>query len=105
MAISVAPPPSASEVDENIQIGCYAPPIMAKLVQVKDVPESVHRTLKSRAALAGLSLNEYLRRELTELAARPSPDELRQTLRSIRPATMDRDPVEVLRELRDEGEE
>jgi len=75
---------------------------MAKLVQVKDVPESVHRTLKSRAALAGLSMNEYLRRELTELAARPSPDELRQTLRSIKRRTFEQSPGKVLREIRDE---
>lgn len=45
-------------------------------VQVKGVPEAVHRTLKSRAALRGQTLSDYLRGEMQRLAARPSPDEL-----------------------------
>jgi len=55
---------------------------MSKLVQVKDVPDDVHRTLKSRAALQGQSLSEYLRAELETLATRPSPAELEALLAS-----------------------
>jgi hypothetical protein len=50
------------------------------MVQVKGVPESVHRTLKARAALRGQTLSDYLRGEMERLAARPSPDELLRTL-------------------------
>lgn len=89
--------------DQNIHFGWYRPKRMAKLIQVKDVPEDVHRILKSRAALAGLSLNEYLRQELTKVAERPTPEEVGRMLDALEPAQMDRDPVEILRELRDES--
>ncbi|MGI9080733.1 MAG: FitA-like ribbon-helix-helix domain-containing protein [Thermoleophilaceae bacterium] len=49
---------------------------MGVLVQIRDVPVTVHRTLKARAALAGTSLSEYLRQELDEIARRPSREEL-----------------------------
>ena len=44
----------------------------AKMVQIRHVPAPVHRKLKSRAALAGVSLSDYLLRELTRLADRPT---------------------------------
>jgi plasmid stability protein len=58
---------------------------MGKLVQVRDVPEDVHRTLKARAAQSGVSLSEYVRAELARVAALPTPDELRERLRSLPP--------------------
>jgi hypothetical protein len=98
-----APAPARARALPNIHFGWYRPKRMAKLVQIKDVPEDVHRVLKSRAALAGLSLNEYLRQELTKFAQRPSPEELGRMLDAIEPAHMTWDPVEILRELRDES--
>lgn len=50
------------------------------MVQVKGVPDEVHRTLKSRAALRGQTLSDYLRAEMERLAARPSPEELMRML-------------------------
>ncbi len=44
---------------------------MAKTIQIRDVPEDVHRTLHSRAALAGASLSDYLLGEIARVAARP----------------------------------
>lgn len=49
---------------------------MSKMIQVRDVPDQVHRTLKARAAALGMSLSDYLKRDLVEAAARPSPEEL-----------------------------
>jgi antitoxin FitA len=49
---------------------------MGVLVQIRDLPEPVHRTLKARAAASGTSLSEYLRSVLAREAARPTPDEL-----------------------------
>ncbi len=54
---------------------------MGRLLQVRDVPETVHRTLKTRAAQSGMSLSEYLRGELALIASRPTPDEVRARLR------------------------
>ncbi len=56
---------------------------MGKLVQVRDVPEHVHRTLKARAAQSGVTFSEYLRAELARLAALPSPEEVRARLRAL----------------------
>ncbi len=56
---------------------------MGRLVQVRDVPEQVHRTLKARAARSGLSLSELLRAELTLIASRPTPDEVLERLRQL----------------------
>ena len=49
---------------------------MAKTIQIRNVPEKVHRTLKARAAEAGMSLSEYLLAELRGLAAVPTQKEM-----------------------------
>lgn len=58
------------------------------MVQVKGVPEDVHRTLKARAALRGQTLSDYLRAEMERLAARPSPEELLALLDRDAPAVL-----------------
>jgi len=45
-------------------------------IQIKHVPSEVHRTLRSRAALAGQSLQGYLLARLVEDASRPTLDEV-----------------------------
>jgi antitoxin FitA len=42
-----------------------------KSIQIRSVPEPVHRTLRARAAAAGMSLSDYLLAEITRLAERP----------------------------------
>lgn len=49
---------------------------MAKNLQVRGVPERVHATLRARAAASGLSLSEYVLRELTRLAEQPTVEEV-----------------------------
>jgi plasmid stability protein len=44
---------------------------MGRNIQIRDVPDEVHRVLATRAASAGLSLTAYLRAELTRVAERP----------------------------------
>src|SRR5215207_2420933 len=53
---------------------------MARLIQIRNVPDLLHRRLKSRAALAGMSLSEYLLAEIREVAERPTIEELRHRL-------------------------
>jgi plasmid stability protein len=48
---------------------------MPKMIQIRNVPDHLHRTLKARAAGEGLSLSEYLLREIRWLAARPTVGE------------------------------
>jgi plasmid stability protein len=61
---------------------------MTRMVQVKGVPEGVHRALKARAALRGQTLSDYLRAEMERLAARPSPEELLALLDRDAPAAL-----------------
>ena len=54
---------------------------MSKMIQVRNVPDNLHRTLKAQAALAGMSLSEFLLAEIRRLADRPTIAELRERLR------------------------
>lgn len=45
---------------------------MPKAIQIRDVPDDVHRTLRERAARVGQSLSNYLLDEVTRIAARPA---------------------------------
>jgi len=74
---------------------------MAKLLQVREVPDDVHRTLKVRAAQAGTSLSEYVRAELELIASRPTPDELRTRLASRSRVRTLESPAEIIRRRRD----
>jgi plasmid stability protein len=47
-----------------------------KTLQIRHVPEDVHRVLQSRAALAGMSLSDYALAELRRVAATPTEDEV-----------------------------
>jgi plasmid stability protein len=49
---------------------------MSKMIQVRHVPDGVHRTLKARAAAAGMTLSDYLRVELEQIARQAEIDEL-----------------------------
>jgi antitoxin FitA len=70
---------------------------MARIIQIRNVPEALHRRLKSRAALEGKSLSDYLLAELRRMAERPSLAELRERLEK-RPATDPRpSPEEAIR--------
>jgi plasmid stability protein len=50
-------------------------------VQVRDVPDDVHRRLKAQAALAGQSLNDFLLARMRELARTPTVPELAERIR------------------------
>lgn len=56
---------------------------MGRMVQIRNVPEEIHRTLKARAALAGLSLSDYLLAEIRRFAERPSREELLERLADL----------------------
>jgi plasmid stability protein len=49
---------------------------MSKMIQIRDVPEEVHRTLKVRAAAEGLSLSDYIKRDLEDLAKQATLEEV-----------------------------
>jgi antitoxin FitA len=74
---------------------------MAKMIQIRHVPDALHRRLRSRAALAGMSLSDYLRRELEAAADRLTPGELRERLAALEPARVRETPADAVRAERD----
>jgi plasmid stability protein len=75
---------------------------MGVMLQIKDVPPDVHRVLKARAALEGISLTEYARRTLEQAARRTSRAELIAELSSIEPVAVDESAADALAHVRDE---
>jgi plasmid stability protein len=64
----------------DMRAACFYVMHMNTMIQIRNVPDALHRRLKSRAALAGMSLSDYLLREIREVAERPSIEELRARL-------------------------
>jgi plasmid stability protein len=73
---------------------------MAKMIQVRNVPDALHRGLKARAATAGMSLSDYLLGELREIAERPTLAEFRERLHKRKPLSVALDTGGLLREER-----
>jgi plasmid stability protein len=67
------------------------------LVQIRDVPDALHRELKARAALAGMSVSEYLLRELRRALERPTREELIRRLTRREPVRPRPKPADAVR--------
>lgn len=74
---------------------------MSKTIQIRNVPDDVHRELRARAAEAGLSLSAYLLREVEELAKRPLISEVLRRVRSQPGGASHEAIVEAVRSGRD----
>jgi plasmid stability protein len=70
---------------------------MPVMIQIPNVPDALHRRLKSRAARAGMSLSDYLLNALGERAEGPTLDELRARLRARPPTAPSPDPATAVR--------
>jgi plasmid stability protein len=77
---------------------------MGVLLQVRDVPDDVHRTLKSRAAASGQSLSEYVRGVLARAAARPTVDELTARVAARGAVAPAESAADAVRDIREHGE-
>ena len=72
-----------------------------KMIQVRNVPESLHRSLKARAALEGRSLSDYLLQQMQAVADRPTVAELCQRLATRSRPRLTQSPTEGVRAERD----
>jgi antitoxin FitA len=81
-------------------ITCKYAGSMAKMIQVRNVPDSLHRGLKARAAMAGMSLSDYLLSELREIAERPTLAEFRERLHKRGQLSVTIDTGSLLRDER-----
>jgi plasmid stability protein len=76
---------------------------MAPMLRIRHVPDDVHRILKARAAIAGVSLTEYARSTLEQSARRPSREELPAELSLIEPVELGESAEQALRHIRDDA--
>ena len=74
---------------------------MSTMIQIRDVPETLHRQLKSRAALAGMSLSGYLLDEIRRMASQPTLADLRARMAQRAAVVPSVPPAEAVRAERD----
>jgi len=74
---------------------------MPRMIQLRHVPDDLHRKLKARAALEGLSLSDYLLREVRRVAERPTFAEFRHRLAQRTPVVTRVPPAKAVRAERE----
>jgi plasmid stability protein len=74
---------------------------MSKMIQLRNVPDDLHRKLKARAAQEGVSLSDYLLAEIQKTAERPTLSELRKRLHGRTPVKPQVSPAEAIRAERE----
>jgi plasmid stability protein len=74
---------------------------MLKMIQVRNVPEALHRALKARAAREGMSLSDYIKRELEQTVERPTIREWLDRVQQNKPLKSNRSAAQAVREMRD----
>ncbi|CAN5898015.1 hypothetical protein BH23ACT11_BH23ACT11_02390 [soil metagenome] len=76
---------------------------MASTIQIRNVSEELHRTLKVRAAQSGMTLSDYLLAEIEQVATKPTLSELMDRLALEVPVELDESPAAIIRRHRDAG--
>ena len=74
---------------------------MSSMAQIRNAPEELHRRLKARAAIEGMSVSDYVLRELRKALDRPTRQEVLERIRARPVPRLRRAPAEVLRAERE----
>ena len=74
---------------------------MTKMIQIRNVPDDLHRRLTARAAQEGMTLSDYLLSEIEQVAEKPTLRELMERLAQDEPVELDEPPDVTIRRLRD----
>ena len=74
---------------------------MSKMVQIRSVPDDIHRSLRMKALKAGTSLSEFLLAEITQVANRPSIEEVLARIARRRPPSVQIDSARLVRGMRE----
>lgn len=83
-----------------MMFSCFHVLFMSTMIQIRNVPESLHRQLKARAALEGISMSRYILQEIERALARPSRREWLEAIAAQPEIALDRSPADILREER-----
>jgi plasmid stability protein len=74
---------------------------MSTMIQVRNVPEELHRRLKARAALEGVSMSEFILREIRSALERPTRAEVLERIAELPEVYLPSPAAEVVRRERD----
>lgn len=74
---------------------------MSKMIQIRHVPDTLHRKLKVRAAELGMSLSDYLLSEIREIAAKPTLAQWLDNLAARPPLKVSESSAQIIRKHRD----
>jgi len=74
---------------------------MTTMIQIRNVPDEIHRQVKARAALSGMSMSEFILRELKRVIERPSREEVLDRLARLPGVEVEPSPSELIRKERD----
>lgn len=74
---------------------------MSKVIQIRGVPEKLHSILKARAAREGMSLSDFIKKELESSAEQPTMREWLERTRQAKPIPTKRSAAQIIRALRD----
>lgn len=74
---------------------------MSRMIQIRHVPEEIHRRLKAQASLEGMTLSDYLLREVAKLSERPTAAQMQARLAQLSPVRTRVSVVSMLRQERD----
>lgn len=85
----------------DMRLTCAHAGDMSRMVQIRNVPDALHRKLKIRAADAGRTLSDYLLAELERLATRPTREQMLARLHSRKRVTLKTPAAVVIREERE----
>jgi plasmid stability protein len=76
---------------------------MSRMIQIRNVPDGLHRKLKARAAMAGQSLSDYLLAEIARIAALPTREEMLSRIHRRDRVSLQTPAAVVIREERESG--
>ncbi len=74
---------------------------MTRMIQIRNVPDELHRKLKVRAAQEGMTLSDYLLSEIESVAKKPTMREWLEKVASREPVEVDEPPEVTIRRMRD----
>jgi plasmid stability protein len=74
---------------------------MSTMIQIRNVPDPLHRAAKARAALDGLSLSDFAQKALAAAVSQPSTAELAARIRLLPPVRLDTPAADIIRADRD----
>ena len=77
---------------------------MPKMIQIRNVPDELHRKLKAQAARLKMTLSDYLLSEIEQTAEKPALSEMMERLRNQEPVELNEPPEVTIRRMRDADE-